>query len=428
MQQLNAVGFVLSLKCNLRCRHCCVEAGVDRTEEMNVEDVFRWLDETKAAKDITDIGFTGGEPFLYKDLTKVVQRARKLFPRVTIMTNGFWAKDLKTAKEVLFPLASAGLTKLAISADKFHQEVIPLEYVKNAIAASRYYDLQLKINSLIGSDSSITVNDLHNYRKAYIVNYPIHRAGRAMKDSSLSFESLDPGSFESMYCTESIIPTVFPDGKVYYCDAISFRVREGPHPMLLGNAHELPLSDILKQIRHDPLLTTLREGFRRLIHVIKEAGLEHKLKKSYFLPCDLCDHLLADEEMYAALQRFYSSEEKVHVVPLHLGQGIPNQEEIQLKVRETDLKSISKRAKLKRKKISNLDLLNIALVNYQFVDDPLMDWRNKKLPISILHAEDAVALLDIAYGNVWRNFTFDERGYLLCPSPGGRPAGHIRFR
>lgn len=52
-----------------------------------------------------------------------------------LITNGYFSKDVNRIKEVANMLAQSGVNGICLSVDAFHQETIPLEYVKEFASA-----------------------------------------------------------------------------------------------------------------------------------------------------------------------------------------------------------------------------------------------------------------------------------------------------
>lgn len=66
------ISIFVTNKCNLRCRHCCFEAGESYEKEMTTNQIKGIIDE------ITDMGivcldFSGGEPFLRDDIIELIR-------------------------------------------------------------------------------------------------------------------------------------------------------------------------------------------------------------------------------------------------------------------------------------------------------------------------------------------------------------------
>jgi radical SAM protein with 4Fe4S-binding SPASM domain len=83
------VMFELTYRCNLECRHCYVGRPAVNVgpEELETDQVFHILDQLAEAGCL-NIGFTGGEPFLRKDIFEIIEYARKKGFNVVVLTNG----------------------------------------------------------------------------------------------------------------------------------------------------------------------------------------------------------------------------------------------------------------------------------------------------------------------------------------------------
>jgi len=79
--------------------------------------------------------FSGGEPFLNFDLLcRAVEVAEELkIPSTFVETNGFWASDDNTTREMLHLLKSKGLKGIMISINPFYLEYVPFEKTRRAI-------------------------------------------------------------------------------------------------------------------------------------------------------------------------------------------------------------------------------------------------------------------------------------------------------
>jgi hypothetical protein len=133
--RVKRVDFLLTFKCPSKCKHCSYKGGPERSGYMKLVDAERYLQVLTDAHPLQSITVHGGEPFVYfENLKQIMKRAKELeVPRRWVITNGYWAKTKEVAKEKLIELKEAGLMCITFSVDGFHQEYIPLEYVKNGI-------------------------------------------------------------------------------------------------------------------------------------------------------------------------------------------------------------------------------------------------------------------------------------------------------
>ena len=85
---LDTVWFqVAGTLCNLRCRHCFISCGPTNREHdyMDRESVRAYLREAEELG-VRDIYFTGGEPFLHRELAGILEDALRVAP-TSVLTN-----------------------------------------------------------------------------------------------------------------------------------------------------------------------------------------------------------------------------------------------------------------------------------------------------------------------------------------------------
>ena len=133
-------GLMLTAWCNARCASCYLCCGPQVQERMPVDDALRWWGQLiDASPHGCRVHITGGEPFEDFDrLLEVCTRARQagLGPLEKIETNAFWATDRGRARDWLGLLNAAGLGKLSISADPYHQQFVPIARARLAAEAA----------------------------------------------------------------------------------------------------------------------------------------------------------------------------------------------------------------------------------------------------------------------------------------------------
>lgn len=106
----NAVIWDVTSRCNLKCRHCYVEADALRTEEPSTEEAKAIIDQLRKAK-VFRLSFSGGEPLLRNDVYELLQYASRFFP-IEVATNG-----LLLTKEAAQKLKAAGVSVVQMSMD-----------------------------------------------------------------------------------------------------------------------------------------------------------------------------------------------------------------------------------------------------------------------------------------------------------------------
>jgi hypothetical protein len=131
---------MLTTWCNARCACCYLCCGPDRKGQMTVEQALRyWRSLQEAQPAGCKVHLSGGEPF--GDWPRLIELARRakaegLGPLVKVETNAFWADDATIVKDRLAALDAAGMGKLVISTDPYHQAFVPIAKVRLAAAVA----------------------------------------------------------------------------------------------------------------------------------------------------------------------------------------------------------------------------------------------------------------------------------------------------
>ena len=105
--------------CNITCRHCYIESSPrnDALAYFAAADLRVALDEAAAAAmPLEEVGFTGGEPFLNKDLPAMLADVLGRGLRALVLTNAM--KPLRNHAAALLALRQPGLT-LRVSLDHY---------------------------------------------------------------------------------------------------------------------------------------------------------------------------------------------------------------------------------------------------------------------------------------------------------------------
>jgi len=132
LANLNRIEFVVTMACTGKCKHCSEGDHSSSGEHINSDIAVKAIDEICENYNIESIMTFGGEPLLYPEVVcKIHSAAKKLnIPKRDLITNGFFSKDTKKINEVAHMLAESGVKTILLSVDAFHQETIPIIYVK----------------------------------------------------------------------------------------------------------------------------------------------------------------------------------------------------------------------------------------------------------------------------------------------------------
>ena len=131
LKNLGRVEFVVTMACTGKCKHC------SQGEHSNSESIDKTLSSDALRKiaeeyNVTSVMTFGGEPLLCADIVCEIHKTAKdmNITHRQLITNGFFSKDDAKIKDVAERLSECGVNDILLSVDAFHQETIPLEYVK----------------------------------------------------------------------------------------------------------------------------------------------------------------------------------------------------------------------------------------------------------------------------------------------------------
>lgn len=147
LKNLNRIEFVVTMACSGRCKHCSQgeHESKDKLDKTVASDAVR-----KIAKEynIKSVMTFGGEPLLCPETVCAIHKAatQMNIPQRQLITNGYFSKDSDRIKLVAKSVIESGVNEILLSVDAFHQETIPLEYVKAFADAVNVPDVKLKVH------------------------------------------------------------------------------------------------------------------------------------------------------------------------------------------------------------------------------------------------------------------------------------------
>jgi MoaA/NifB/PqqE/SkfB family radical SAM enzyme len=248
--------------------------------------------------------FTGGEALLYhREVTRLTAYARDLGLHVSLVTGAGWVRTESVARRRMAELADAGLERMAISWDVYHEEFSLRE--RAVLLARVAVDAGIRVTVRTVRPANGTSSD---YRAAF-ADVPVQfetshlaRLGRAVTLPHEHF--IDESSPIKGACASVLSALVDHDGRVYACCGPSY-FSTSHSPLVLGNAEEEPLEQILERAVQDPVLEVISLlGPYGLYLLLKQSEARdlYQERSSYSTVCDLCLDLTNSLEIVAAIR------------------------------------------------------------------------------------------------------------------------------
>lgn len=121
-KKIKTLWFNTGTLCNIECKNCYIESSPknDRLVYLTFEEVKSFIDEA-IDKNLgtNEIGFTGGEPFMNKDILKMIEYSLLKKFKVLVLSNAM--KPMLNKKENLLKLNHKNLT-IRVSIDHYEKE------------------------------------------------------------------------------------------------------------------------------------------------------------------------------------------------------------------------------------------------------------------------------------------------------------------
>ena len=186
---VNVVQIHPTRRCNLRCQHCYSTSGPEQTGELAVEPLEQFLADA-AREGFNAVGFSGGEPLVYRDLPRLLASARELGFYTSVTSNGLLLDPRRL--ETLAP----NLSLLAISVDGVPESHDRMRGLPGAFAKMRARLAHVRASGVpFGLIFTLTLGNLHELSwvaemaaaegARLLQVHPLEQAGRA-RDYALS--------------------------------------------------------------------------------------------------------------------------------------------------------------------------------------------------------------------------------------------------
>ncbi|WP_166435852.1 radical SAM protein [Cellulomonas shaoxiangyii] len=295
------LGFVLSEKCNFRCRHCFNESEARKPAGMGADELLEHVRDAAATGRFAEIGLSGGEPMLFaRALVRVVALAHELGLGANVTTNGYWGVSARTAHATLGPLVDAGLTALTVSVSEFHLEFTTGARLRTAVAAALGLGLEVRVNvvrtrAFDVADAAALLGPLAD--RVDVVAMPCIPVGRgavAVSRDDLPAAVSPVGSCHAYFTRVAVTA----EGDVYPCCSPGGFTP----PLLMGNVRVETIGTVLARADDSFLLQVLDQlGPTFFLPFVHEALGRDLLAEGVVDQCHLCHRLLTDAALTAVV-------------------------------------------------------------------------------------------------------------------------------
>ncbi len=301
----------LTDRCPLKCTHCIVSSlpSNDFTLDLSIASAKKIASELgDLSKDIRQISFTGGEPFLVIPQMKLIIDAANQFSIKTgAVTSAYWANSEHSATKTL--LKVVGIDSLTLSYDTYHSEFVTLDNIRNAITASNSMGIKTSIRyCIVPNPDQKVVEELELLRAEFgriVHTQEVINFGRAEKEIDLLQERSN--TVPVLPCLSSG-PHIGRDGNVVPCCSALDPHISSSHPLALGNQNMQSLKDIFDNAKRNYLLSHIRLwGFEYLVQLLRDHGVFTETNFVSEGQCSLCAQIMHNPKCLEVIEKHVST-------------------------------------------------------------------------------------------------------------------------
>lgn len=285
-------------KCNLNCRHCCVNKNLVQQINAERDNILEWIRQIALSQDKAGVSFVGGEPFLcLDDLVEYVKCATENNLQSSVITNGYWAKTAEAAEKVLDRLPGLGF--VIVSSDKYHLEFVDEKTVCNVIDACLKRNIVVQVN-VVAADREEGIEGKRIYSEKYGERIFVSVAQMFKPDPPPDFaiEEFNFAKQTHLLRNKCEISShlISISGDVYTC-CNGARLGNGEGLLFLGNMEHEPYKEMLRKRDNSVIYRFMHKyGPAGLAKVISMSPLKDEFnKKTFSHQCDMCIWALENE-------------------------------------------------------------------------------------------------------------------------------------
>jgi len=298
-------------RCNAKCDICYQAAGSKgsdffKEDTLPTDLVKKILYNALEIESLEPfVHFSGGEAFL--DLPKFIeicQIAKEAgYVEISATTNAFWAKNLNSALMVAKSVKEAGLTRLEISWDSWHEQYIDVQCINNSIKACYSYGIEIILRSLStksksAKDALKLVNENVFDLIDELVCCPVIPIGRASnlvsKDDILYTETLGSACHHMLNLTVNCFGDVYP-----CCSGLD---QNGN--LKFGNVYDHSIFDIAEGMNRSLLLRILVfQGIGSFVPILESSGIN--IGTEFNTICHLCWLIFSNFTTYKIVHDYF---------------------------------------------------------------------------------------------------------------------------
>ncbi|AUS79074.1 hypothetical protein C1701_12725 [Actinoalloteichus sp. AHMU CJ021] len=299
----NTLGIHMTNTCQLSCDHCITDSSPTASGDLEwaqIEAAIR-----AAASHVDGVCVTGGEALIRRSRTlRTIRLTRELGLISSLVTNGYWARREAFAQRTLDELVTAGLHKMAVSYDTYHERFLGPEVYARLLALGTDTDIVIKLQYCgDGRDeayrNAVALASRYGVELDRAEVLPFGRGSALVPAGVPAVDEVPNGP-----CGVVVRPVLTPENELFTCCGPA----RGSHPHSPLRLEITTTSDVgsaLGEAEADPILNVIHShGPRRLFDYLDPSTRDRitgRLRDPSL--CSMCRAITDDPDAVAELTR-----------------------------------------------------------------------------------------------------------------------------
>lgn len=234
---------------------------------------------------------------------RTISLTRDLGLIASMTTNGFWSRTEEETRRVFRQLTDAGLAKMGVSFDRFHDRVVNAITLDRLLTVGDETDIRIKIHYCgdRSDEAYWTITEVAARHAVEILPSDVLPFGRGRQIAIRRHPNID--KVPDAACGVAVRPVLTPEGDLYTCCGPA-RGAPPDSPLRLRTSSETDAGDALRSGAAHPLLNLIhtqgpRAAFDRLGPDSRRRVAARLLDESF---CALCRAITDDPAAVAELE------------------------------------------------------------------------------------------------------------------------------
>lgn len=285
----------------MTCGHCITDSSPKARGDLEWSQIEAAV--RTAVPHVDGVCVTGGEPLLRRELTfRTIRLTRELGLRSSMVTNGFWARTSREARSVWRDLDDAGLQKLAVSFDRFHDRIVNEGTLDLLLSTGRETTIEMQVQYCGDrtDDAYRIAESVTTRHGAVLQTAAVLPFGRGLQIALR--RAVDVNEIPDDPCGVAVRPVLTPEEELFTCCGPA-RGAAMDSPLRLDISTTAEVGRALNTAAANPILNVIHSKGPQALFALLSPPVQQRVTRNLLDAsiCSLCRAITDDQEVVAEL-------------------------------------------------------------------------------------------------------------------------------